>query len=120
MKHSQDVLLKSMQAEKASLDSTLSAFSMNFKKEAAPVIPTRSQSNSKYAAELESKGKKTLYTMVQTTTAVRQVHEASRAQRDAEIINAGHKKLMLSCIKAAANRSEKLERAMQAVKETPQ
>ena len=120
MKHSQEVLLMGMQAEKASLDSALSAFSVSFKKEAAPALPTRSQSNAQYATELESKGKKTLYTMVQTTTAVRQVHEASRAQRDAEIINAGHKKLMLSCMKAAALRSEKLERSIKAVKETPQ
>lgn len=127
MKHSQEILLKAMKAEKASLNNTLSSFSKEFKKESAPVIPTRKESDGQYAAESQEisktykkKSKDMLYTLVQTTTTVRRIHEASRAQRDAEIIGAGHKKLMFSCIQAAQARNEKLARSIKAIEDTPQ
>lgn len=43
-----------------------------------------------------------------TAVVMRKVHEASRTQRDFEILQAGRKKLMLSCLKAAYWRWEKL------------
>ena len=49
-----------------------------------------------------------------TCTAMRKVHEASRTQRDFEIIKAGRKKLMQSCLNAAVWRWEKLGRQIKA------
>lgn len=119
MKHSQEVLMLATKIEKIALQKILSAVSQRYKKEVAPTMPTREQSDSQYGAELQSDAVPPSKASSKVSLDVRSVHEASRAQRDIEIIQAGHKRLMLACLDAAAKRADKLERHIQAMEKTP-
>jgi len=120
MKHSKEILLLATKIERAALHTILSAVSRRYQKEVAPTMPSRAESDSKYAEELQGFGVNSTKSTAETATAVRSVHEASRAQRDVEIINTGHKGLMLACLVNAVMRSEKLEREIKAIEESPQ
>lgn len=82
-----------------------------------PEVPVRSEEQEEIyaeeiatalAADLDKKS-------TETCTAMRKTHEASRTQRDFEILKAGRKKLMQACLNAAVWRWEKLGRQIKAV-----
>lgn len=120
MTHSKEILLLATKLEKIALTKILSQISNLYKREVAPTMPTREESDAAYGAELQSFATNSDKMTAELTTAVRDVHEASRAQRDIEIINAGRKKLMKSCLDASVFRIRKLERQIEAMENTPE
>ena len=81
-----------------------------------PDMPVRSEEQELiYAQELAAAQTAPLdKKSTETCTAMRKVHEASRTQRDFEIIKSGRKKLMQSCLNAAVWRYQKLGRQIKA------
>lgn len=121
MKHSWEVLTIATKLEKLSLQGILAQISKKYTKEVAPTMPERSEEQDKlYNEELQGERVDPIHATVKTATALRMVHEANRAQRDIEIINAGRKKLMKGCLDATAWRVEKLGRILKSRENTPQ
>lgn len=121
MKHSWEILLLATRIERAALRNILSHVTARYKKEVAPTMPFRSEAqDALYNEELQGQKMDALHATVQTATSLRLVHEANRAQRDIEIINAGRKKLLKGCLDAVVYREEKLDRKVYAMEKTPQ
>lgn len=119
MTYAKSILLLATKLERTALTNILSQLSAFYKKQVAPTMPTREESDESYAGELQGVLDPE-NTTAELTTEVRMVHEASRAQRDYEISNAGRKKLMKSCLDAMVFRDRALERTEKAMEETPE
>ena len=119
LNNSRHILKLATMIEKVALTNILAEISTRFKKEVAPTMPTRADYDGKYNEELQSNiSPKTA--LGDIASSVRSVHEASRAQRDIEIINAGRKQLIKSCLGSVEWRVRKLERNITAMENTPQ
>lgn len=120
MKFSEHIQLLGMQNERAALEKILSGLSTQYTYEPADKMPTRAESDSDYADEIGTKEINVKRSTVEIAAISRLVHEASRTQRDFEIIGSGRKRLMMACLDATVWRKEKLDRQIYAMEKTDQ
>lgn len=95
--------------ELASIGKVLHGVVADYEVAAPAVVPTRQETVEKYTEDLQVISTDIRQSMKKAAHC-RAVHEAQRAQRDIEIINAGPKKMMLACVRASMKRSDKLRR----------
>ena len=115
-----DVELLGRRREQDALADSLARLSEGFRNSITyPDVPVRSTTQSEeYAKEVPLAQAAPLdRKSTEISAAMRKVHEASRTQRDFEIIQAGRMKLLKGCLNAAAWRYAKLGRQIKA-KET--
>ena len=108
------VIQAAKMTEMANLGRILYPVVEGYEPTAAAEVPLRKDTVEKYAEELEVMSTDIRQAMKKAAQC-RAVHEAQRAQRDIEIINAGPKKMMLACLRATLKRSEKLGREIAAM-----
>ena len=118
MEYSTWINVLGKQHEQDALADSLGVLSDRFKNAIEyPEMPVRSAEESEYwNSELQQS---LLAPLPERSTAVssamRRVHEASRTERDFEILHAGRKKLLKGCLDAAVWRWEKLGRQIKAI-----
>ena len=119
--NSDDIVILGKKLEQDALADSLARLSEEYKNDVAwPEMPFRSEEQDKeYNAELQAalKAKEDRFCTA-VSAAMRKAHEASRTQRDFEIVTAGRKKLMLGCLQAAAWRYEKLGMEIEAAEQS--
>jgi hypothetical protein len=114
---SKEIELLGRQLEQDALADSLARLSGQWKNDISyPDMPPRSFDQDQiYNEELQlSLAAPMEKSSTEIAKAMRKTHEASRTQRDFEIIRAGRKKLMASCLDNAVYRWRKLDREIKA------
>lgn len=118
---SKEIELLGRKLEQDALADSLARLSDSWKNDISyPDMPTRSpKQDQDYNEELQLALAAPMdKTSTEIAKAMRKTHEASRTQRDFEIIHAGRKKLLASCLDNAVYRWRKLDREIKAAEES--
>ena len=103
--------------EKTALENCLYSVSAAETRSVPPELESREDTQADYSEDLQTLATN-IVKLMDIAAHSRSIHEAERAQRDVEIIQSGHKKMMLACYKAANERIKKLEREIKAMEVT--